>query len=533
MEITTYVLKALYYQFDPVLIGKYGAVSFYSISMIPDPQGHSVSAVTLPPSQQPHVPEMSQIYITDFDHLDEIEGCVAPPAAIICAGVTNTSNPRLWKFHVPVLALRQDCPVDTLYKSLLYCLFSMHQDDAFYSSLTSALLSGDSLKHILELSYTKLGTPLVVVRRDLHVIAENCLSVTDQASNIPPEILDFIRNGQFLPVFENMVGRSGLFQKLSNSSHPIHSPCGAHADIVFAPMHIGEVYVGSVLLFLFDRTPIWRDFYMAGILGEIVSSVIRRDHMVLESDSSPWGDILRDLILSQPEDPSLRSGLKAAGLCSDAPKVLVQMRPLSQEQDLTSLQQQLTDAIPAAKAFLLPKCICMLLPLNENLAIPEKALSALEHLLQRNDLIAGVSGILKNPLALRFYFQQTDTVLSAAHTTNDIRIYWYQDFVIDHVLDISKKIVPLESICPPAIRILKEYDERHDTQYLSTLRTYIECSMSISESSRKLVIHYNTMKYRLKVISELTGLNLMKTETAVNLNIAFKMLYQTEHPQTP
>ena len=409
----------------------------------------------------------------------------------------------------------------------------MHQDDAFYSKLTSALLSGDSLNHILDLSYTKLGAPLVVVRRDLHVIAQNCLPDTDHASNIPPEIVEFIHDGQFPPSFENLVGRSGLFEKLSTSSHPIHSPCGEHAGIVFTPMHIGEVYVGSLFLFVFNRTPIWRDFYMAGILGEIISSVIRRDHMVLESDPSPWGDILRDLILGQPEDPSLPSGLKASGLFTDEPKVLVQMRPLSPKQDLSAVQQQLTDILPAAKVFLLPKCVCMLLPLDENLAISKKALSAMEHLLQRNHLIAGVSGIFKSPLLLRYDFEQTNTVLSAARAADDTRIHWYQDFVIDHVLDISKKIVPLEIVCPPAIRILKEYDQKHDTQYLSTLRTYIECNMSISESSRKLVIHYNTMKYRLKVISELTGVNLMKTQTAVNLNIAFKMLYQIEHPQTP
>lgn len=530
MEISTYVLKALYYQFDPVLIGKYGPVSFYSISIIPDSEGHSLFSATLPTSQQSHIPEMSQIYITDLSHFDEIEHCDAPPAAIICTGVTNTSSPNLSKFRVPVLALRQQCSLDTLYKSLLYCLFSMHQDDAFYSKLTSALLSGDSLSHILELSYAKLSTPLVVVRRDLHVIAENCLPITAQTNNIPPEILNSIQDGQFLPSFEDLVGRRGLFQKLSRSSHPIHSPCGDHVGIVFAPMHVGEIYIGSIFLFVFDRPPIWRDFYMAGILGEIVSSIICRDHMVLESDLSPCGDILRDLILGQPEDPSLSNGLKASGLFTDEPKVLVQIRPVSKKQDLTLLQQRITGIIPTAKVFLLPECICILLPLNENLAISEKALSALEHLLQKNDLIAGVSGIFKNPLSLRFYFQQTNTILSAA-TTTDIRIHWYQDFVIDHVLGISKKVVPLEIICPPAIRILKEYDQKHDTQYLSTLHTYIESNMSISESSRKLVVHYNTMKYRLKVISELTGLNLMKTETAVNLNIAFKMLHLIEHSQ--
>ena len=526
VEISTYVLKALYYQFDPVLIGKYGPVSFYSVSIIPDSQGHSLSSATLPSSQQPHIPEMSQIYITDSSHFDEIEHCDAPPAAIICTGVTNTASPNLSKFRVPVLALRQQCSLDTLYKSLLYCLFSMHQDDAFYSKLTSALLSGDSLSHILELSYAKLGTPLVVVRRDLHVIAENCLPITAQTNNIPPDILSFIQDGQFLPSFEDLVSRRGLFQKLSHSSHPIYSPCGDHVGIVFAPMHVGEAYIGSIFLFVFDRTPIWRDFYIAGILGEVVSSIICRDHMILESDVSPWGDILRDLILGQPEDPSLSNGLKASGLFTDEPKVLVQIRSVSKKQDLTLLQQRITDIMSTAKVFLLPKCVCILLPLNENLTISEKTLSALEHLLQKNDLIAGVSGIIKNP----FYFQQTNTILAAASSTTDTRIYWYQDFVIDHVLSSSREVAPLEIICPPAIRILKEYDQKHDTQYLSTLHTYIESNMNISESSRKLVVHYNTMKYRLKVISELTGLNLMKTETAVNLNIAFKMLHLMDHP---
>lgn len=59
-----------------------------------------------------------------------------------------------------------------------------------------------------------------------------------------------------------------------------------------------------------------------------------------------------------------------------------------------------------------------------------------------------------------------------------------------------------------------------EQELLETLEAYLECNLSIKETSKKLHIHINTLHYRLKRICELTGHSLKETENLVTFYIA-------------
>lgn len=90
----------------------------------------------------------------------------------------------------------------------------------------------------------------------------------------------------------------------------------------------------------------------------------------------------------------------------------------------------------------------------------------------------------------------------------------------------------LESVPGPALKSffqetvepLLAYDAQHGTELLKTLETYFLCHESIDRTSRKLHIHPNTLKYRMRKVEDLTRLNTHRAEDKFNLYAGLKVM---------
>lgn len=51
------------------------------------------------------------------------------------------------------------------------------------------------------------------------------------------------------------------------------------------------------------------------------------------------------------------------------------------------------------------------------------------------------------------------------------------------------------------------YDQKHDTQYLETLRAYLDCDRHLDTTAKMLHVHKNTIVYRTKKIKELFAID--------------------------
>ena len=71
---------------------------------------------------------------------------------------------------------------------------------------------------------------------------------------------------------------------------------------------------------------------------------------------------------------------------------------------------------------------------------------------------------------------------------------------------------------------LLEYDRRHKTQLIETLMLYYKYNGNVLKAARKGYLNPSTLKYRLRRIQEITGLDLKDTETSLQLQIALKLV---------
>ena len=71
------------------------------------------------------------------------------------------------------------------------------------------------------------------------------------------------------------------------------------------------------------------------------------------------------------------------------------------------------------------------------------------------------------------------------------------------------------------LRILDEYDEKHNSNYVETLEQYLKYNGSIQAISDAMYTHRNTVIYRIGNIKKLLGTNLDTPEERLPYQIAF------------
>jgi GAF domain-containing protein/sugar diacid utilization regulator len=71
---------------------------------------------------------------------------------------------------------------------------------------------------------------------------------------------------------------------------------------------------------------------------------------------------------------------------------------------------------------------------------------------------------------------------------------------------------------------LREYDLKHDGNLVACLRAYLAAGGELKVAARELYLHRNSVRYKLRRISEITGLALSDPEVRFQLQLAFRIL---------
>ncbi|MBP1927145.1 hypothetical protein J2Z76_003018 [Sedimentibacter acidaminivorans] len=153
-------------------------------------------------------------------------------------------------------------------------------------------------------------------------------------------------------------------------------------------------------------------------------------------------------------------------------------------------------------------------------SISEKQRKELTFLAKRENINIGISWPFEDILDFKRFFNQAVTCIKQAHhfgKTNQIFDYTYFSYY-DLMYNYSGKI-DLKNYIHPALKILKNYD----TDFYTTLKTYLECNKNLGETSELLFIHRNTLNYRINRIKQLTGLNLENSNVIYSLIDSFRI----------
>ena len=97
--------------------------------------------------------------------------------------------------------------------------------------------------------------------------------------------------------------------------------------------------------------------------------------------------------------------------------------------------------------------------------------------------------------------------LFACESSEEPGVRYCRDLALPFLLRVLKSEPASADLLHPALSTLAAYDAETHSDLLETLKAYAALGCNQTECARKLHVHINTLKYRLKRIEELTGLN--------------------------
>ena len=78
----------------------------------------------------------------------------------------------------------------------------------------------------------------------------------------------------------------------------------------------------------------------------------------------------------------------------------------------------------------------------------------------------------------------------------------------------------LSDFCEDTLGLLTEYDMRQNSDLINTLEAYFNCHGNLSQTAESLIVHRNTLLYRMNRINEIAGIDLNRPETRLALHLA-------------
>ena len=154
----------------------------------------------------------------------------------------------------------------------------------------------------------------------------------------------------------------------------------------------------------------------------------------------------------------------------------------------------------------------------------------LRSFLQSNQLVAAGSHWFQDIFYTRQHYLQAISLLDYV-LRSDIpdHIHYFEEYALRMLINTAETITPKHEFLHPAIVNVIEYDKKHNTEFLTTLKAYVLNLKHINETAASLNIHRNTLFYRVKCIQDIYELDFNCSDTILGLMFSFKVLEEMKH----
>ena len=150
---------------------------------------------------------------------------------------------------------------------------------------------------------------------------------------------------------------------------------------------------------------------------------------------------------------------------------------------------------------------------------------AVEEGLTARGLLAGCSASFSSVSDIYRQFQLARSVYTYAALAQQTQgLAFYNDFRIYEMLRFVATHSDPSLYIHDSLSALRRYDREKETQYLATVRAYLDCNRSIARTAERLCVHKNTVFYRLGRLKEDFGLDLDDTRTLANVYCSLRLL---------
>ncbi|WP_305849693.1 PucR family transcriptional regulator [Pseudonocardia sp. H11422] len=191
-----------------------------------------------------------------------------------------------------------------------------------------------------------------------------------------------------------------------------------------------------------------------------------------------------------------------------APASATAHREMGQLVDLVALRFGLADGVPGA-VVALGSCVYALVPADGEPKAPAADVAAGAARQLGLSLVAAIGAAVSDLQELPAERAEIDRVLVLGRHGNGPVLSTSEELRSALVLaELGELARERPRLLQGRIERLREIDETCKTEYLTTLRAYFDSACDLVEASKRLFVHRNTLRYRLRRIQERCGLDL-------------------------
>ncbi len=152
--------------------------------------------------------------------------------------------------------------------------------------------------------------------------------------------------------------------------------------------------------------------------------------------------------------------------------------------------------------------------------------SSIEDCCVKNDLYAGFSYTFEDDAFIPLAYKQAlkASLYGEPENKEQSRLCAYEDYMLDDIMNASLRMYPAVMYEHPVLEKLAAYDREYGTHYVETLRLYLQQFCNMKVTAAEMGVHYNTIKYRLSMIEEISGQEIRNDpELLLRLSISLRI----------
>lgn len=119
----------------------------------------------------------------------------------------------------------------------------------------------------------------------------------------------------------------------------------------------------------------------------------------------------------------------------------------------------------------------------------------------------GVSKVFSGLYGLEIHWKQANRALEIRGMDRNTQLHMFDNLLLKYFVHRASDEFGFSLLCPQGLKRLIEYDLKNSTDFVNTLKVFLENGHAQKKSADILHVHRSTFLYRLKRITEISGYN--------------------------
>jgi sugar diacid utilization regulator len=139
-------------------------------------------------------------------------------------------------------------------------------------------------------------------------------------------------------------------------------------------------------------------------------------------------------------------------------------------------------------------------------------------------IITGIGRVVSTLKDVQLSYRDAQKCIDYLQSTNkkDTMLSYHQ--LGTHRLFLKTERNELKEYVEDTLGPIISYDEKNDTDLIQTLKVYLDTNQNMVQSAKKLYVHTNTVKYRLKTIQQILNIDSLDGRKAFDLQLGLYIL---------